>query len=75
MTAMFNVNFTMRDCASGVSLTMNHYCELPTWVTSCSQLVKSYFARIQLHEFARQFFGTDDVVVELNYVDGVEYAY
>lgn len=72
---MYNVNFTMRDCTSGVSLTMNHYCELPSWVRSHTQLMKSHFARVQLNEYARRFFGTDDVVVTLHYVDGVEYAY
>ena len=72
---MYNVNFTMTDCATGISITTNHYCSLPDWVTSCSQLMKSYFARIQLHEYAKRFFGTDDVTVRLNYVDGVQYAY
>lgn len=73
---MYNVNFTMTDNATGISLTMNHYCELPSWVMSrTSQLIKSHFARIQLHDYAAGFFGTDDVSVKLNYVDGIEYAY
>lgn len=72
---MYNVNFTMTDHASGVSITQNHYCELPSHVTSTGQIVKSHFARIQLHEYARRFFGTDDVSVKLNVVDGVQYAY
>lgn len=72
---MFNVNFTMTDDTTGVSITMNHYCELPKYVTSTGQIVKSYFARIWLDEYAKRFFGTDDVSVRLNVVDGVEYAY
>lgn len=71
---MYNVNFTMTDDATGVSLTMNHLCDLPHGVRA-SQLVKSHFARVQLHEFAAGFFGTDDVSVKLNVVDGVQYAY
>ena len=73
---MYNVNFTMTDNATGISLTMNRYCELPSWVISrTSQLIKSHFARLDCYEHARRFFGTDDVSVRLNYVDGIEYAY
>ena len=73
---MYNVNFTMTDDATGVSITQNHYCELPSWVMSRgSQLVKSHFARLECYEYARRFFGTDDVSVKLNVVDGVQYAY
>ena len=70
---MFNVNFTMSD--GRVSITQNHYCELPEWVTARTQIMKSHFARIQLNDYASRFFGTDDVIVTLHYVDGVEYAY
>lgn len=72
---MYNVNFTMEDVASGVSITMNHYVDLPDYVKSKTQLVKSHFARISCTEFAKRFFGTDDVIVRLNAVDGIKYAY
>lgn len=73
---MYNVDFTMKDLSTGIWVTMNLLCDVPDWVRcKRSQLIKSHFARIQCNEFARRFFGTDDVTVSLNVVDGVEYAY
>jgi hypothetical protein len=70
-----NCNFTMRDCASGVAITVNHQFELPTWVESRTQFIYGYFARISAYEYAEQFFGTPDVDVVMHVVNGVEYAY
>jgi hypothetical protein len=70
-----NCNFTMRDCTSGVSLTLNHYFDLPDWVESRTPFVCGYFARIAACEYAESFFGTSNVDVVMHVVNGVEYAY
>lgn len=72
---MYNCNFTMRDKATGISITQNLGFDLPDWVRSRSQFMLGEFARMNAEEHARQFFGTDDVTVTMHVVNGVEYAY
>lgn len=72
---MYNCNFTMRDAATGISITQNLGFDLPDYVRHGSQFLLGYFARRAAEDYAVRFFGTDDVTVTLNVVNGVEYAY
>ena len=72
---MHTADFTMTDTATGKTVRATTRFHLPYWVRSGGQVVVSHFARIWCDEQARRFFGTDDVTVRLNVVDGIKYAY